>query len=369
MDQHTGKTPNPHLLRREDLLGLLDSIVELQEHIDPATLPRRMAEVVGRLVPSESSAYSEVNPSDRTLINESTANAVPGIGAAFERNMHEHAIVRLFLESPGASDRACAISEYQSRQAFRNLALYDEVYRVIGTEDQIVISLPGGNGALLGLTASRASWGFSPRERALLTLLRPHVRYAYGNACRIQALQAQAERLRCSIGQLPRGLAARERSGTWLWVTEQATRLLERYFPEWRMKPGAVPEEVERWAAGQHAGMEKSFAAPEVLAIAGNEGELVVSFQTMASGAHLLIFRERSAGVVGAVLRRGGLTPREAEVMQWVAQGKTNPQIAAILHSSPRTVQKHLEHVFEKWGVATRTAAALRARQLLEAES
>lgn len=53
------------------------------------------------------------------------------------------------------------------------------------------------------------------------------------------------------------------------------------------------------------------------------------------------------------------LTPREAEVMHWVTMGKTNRDIAEILLLSPRTVNKHLEHVFEKLFVETRTAAVL----------
>jgi DNA-binding CsgD family transcriptional regulator len=55
------------------------------------------------------------------------------------------------------------------------------------------------------------------------------------------------------------------------------------------------------------------------------------------------------------------LTPREREVLDWVAAGKTNRDIAAILGASPRTVEKHLERIYEKLGVETRTAAVVRA--------
>jgi DNA-binding CsgD family transcriptional regulator len=55
------------------------------------------------------------------------------------------------------------------------------------------------------------------------------------------------------------------------------------------------------------------------------------------------------------------LTPREAEVLQWIACGKTDADVAALLGLSPRTVQKHLEHIYLKLGVETRTAAAMRA--------
>ena len=52
------------------------------------------------------------------------------------------------------------------------------------------------------------------------------------------------------------------------------------------------------------------------------------------------------------------LTPREAEVAAWVSQGKSNKEIGTILRLSPRTVNKHLEAVFEKIGVDNRTSAA-----------
>ena len=64
-------------------------------------------------------------------------------------------------------------------------------------------------------------------------------------------------------------------------------------------------------------------------------------------------------------LMMASLTPRETEVLSWVAKGKTNRDVADILGMSPRTVNKHLEHVFEKLGVETRAAAtALASREL-----
>lgn len=56
-----------------------------------------------------------------------------------------------------------------------------------------------------------------------------------------------------------------------------------------------------------------------------------------------------------------GLTPREGDVMHWLSHGKTDAEIAALLTISPRTVHKHLEHVYVKLGVETRTAAVMRA--------
>jgi DNA-binding NarL/FixJ family response regulator len=64
-------------------------------------------------------------------------------------------------------------------------------------------------------------------------------------------------------------------------------------------------------------------------------------------------------------LLRLGLTPRVAEVLLWVAQGKTNSDIGAILGISESTVKKHLLEIFAKLGVETRGAASLRALEVL----
>ena len=58
-------------------------------------------------------------------------------------------------------------------------------------------------------------------------------------------------------------------------------------------------------------------------------------------------------------LERRGLTRREAEILSLVARGKTNKEVAADLHISPLTVRKHLEHVYKKLGVGSRTEAAV----------
>ena len=63
-----------------------------------------------------------------------------------------------------------------------------------------------------------------------------------------------------------------------------------------------------------------------------------------------------------------GLSPREAEVLLWVAQGKTNPEVASILSISEETVKKHMKQVLSTLAVETRTATALRALKVLQAK-
>ncbi len=66
-------------------------------------------------------------------------------------------------------------------------------------------------------------------------------------------------------------------------------------------------------------------------------------------------------------LEQLGLTPREAEVLFWVARGKTNDEIATVLGIGLSTVKKHLESTYVKLGVENRTAAAALALEKLAA--
>jgi DNA-binding NarL/FixJ family response regulator len=74
----------------------------------------------------------------------------------------------------------------------------------------------------------------------------------------------------------------------------------------------------------------------------------------------------RSARPLEAVL---GLTPRVAETLLWLAQGKTNGEIATILGNSESTVKKHVLEIFDKLGVETRTAASLRGLEVLSSSA
>jgi DNA-binding CsgD family transcriptional regulator len=74
--------------------------------------------------------------------------------------------------------------------------------------------------------------------------------------------------------------------------------------------------------------------------------------------------RTPSAGILPA----GRLTDREAEVLGWLVEGKTNAEIARILAAQPRTVDKHCERIYQKLGVEDRTAAVRQALIPIDAD-
>ncbi|MEA5421548.1 response regulator [Spirulina sp. CCNP1310] len=80
----------------------------------------------------------------------------------------------------------------------------------------------------------------------------------------------------------------------------------------------------------------------------------------------LVTLRVQSRAATPDDLRSLGLTPREAEMLFWIAQGKTSPEIAIILNTQVCTVKKHVGNLLPKLGVETRLAAALLAQTLLQ---
>lgn len=78
-----------------------------------------------------------------------------------------------------------------------------------------------------------------------------------------------------------------------------------------------------------------------------------------------LVLEERAAQPGPAALLALGLTPREAEVLFWIAEGKGNAEIALLLGASVRTIHKHVENLFRKLGCESRNAATVTALDLL----
>jgi DNA-binding NarL/FixJ family response regulator len=142
-----------------------------------------------------------------------------------------------------------------------------------------------------------------------------------------------------------------------VWQTPLARRWLPAYFG---CGSDTLPEPLHRWLQGAAMGRE---ARP--LSTPLGARQLVATLQgRTVDDDWLLVLREvNDAATVEATMHTFGLTLRESEVLYWVAKGKTNRDIGDILGSSPATVKKHLERVYEKLGVETRTAAAAVAMQ------
>lgn len=147
---------------------------------------------------------------------------------------------------------------------------------------------------------------------------------------------------------LDRALLIADRDGRLVFQTLRATHLLHKHLAN--HVPGRLPPEL---AAGER------FVSPA--------GALLMHRFTERGNDTLTVLYliEEHAPPGPAELIKLGITPRQAEVLYWIAQGKTNAEIGIILGSSPRTVEKHVEQLLERLQVENRVAAAAQANEVL----
>jgi DNA-binding response OmpR family regulator/DNA-binding CsgD family transcriptional regulator len=151
-------------------------------------------------------------------------------------------------------------------------------------------------------------------------------------------------------------ITVRASDGKLMWQTPLARELLAEYYgtsaPE-------TPAPVVEWLRRHLKEAEQHIEPPRFTAQLGARRLTFRLHQQTGDDDWLIVMREVSDTVViEAMSLSFKLTAREAEVLYWVVKGKINRDIADILGASPATVKKHLERVFAKLGVETRTAAA-----------
>jgi DNA-binding response OmpR family regulator len=160
-----------------------------------------------------------------------------------------------------------------------------------------------------------------------------------------------------------RYLLAADTTGNLRWCTQQAARLLAQ------PNPGdPLPADVAAWLQARGNGSKE--AAPDTITVAGIDPDGRIEFTLigqLANNEMLLRVVELDADQdVERLNARLPLTRREAEVLLWLSRGKSNRDIAQILDVSYRTINKHLEQIYPKLGVETRTSAVALAIRALE---
>ena len=155
-------------------------------------------------------------------------------------------------------------------------------------------------------------------------------------------------------------LCAVNHQGELQWATPQVTQQLEQICAGgWKT---LQPEtQLRQWLAHSPNNGMTLMCKPEV-------PQFVWTYVGQTKGGeYLLKLSNQNLPNEATVLKDTlAITRREAEVLEWIAKGKTNREIAQILELSPRTINKHLEQIFKKMGVENRTSAATMAVAILQ---
>src|SRR5437773_8198765 len=203
--------------------------------------------------------------------------------------------------------------------------------------DGLCIPVPKGQIALGFNCAAR---DYSEDDRQLLTLLRPHLMQAYANALTLT-------RISSAITAMNRANIVAGRDGTIEYASAAALRLLQKYF-DLPAEASRLPARLSQWLL-KPAGVGQRTQPFEIERDAVRL--VVILARREPDGGCTLLLEEKSDAILKSRLVLAGLTLREAEVLLWVMRGKASSEIAVILGSKTATINKHLEHIYQKLGV------------------
>jgi DNA-binding CsgD family transcriptional regulator len=337
-------------LRDADVRAALGFVgaAEAAAFVDRAQLEGLLVTDLRRVLPSDMAGITSTwwwsrgpngGPHERLIHSE------PAV-AAFRRREPElwqllgaqHPTVQYWERSGQVCELAAVrFSDIIGRRAYQRLPAYHHVLRPLGIEYELGVSLCLASGSV-NLAFTRARRDFSERERELLETLRPYL------ASLLE--RAETGRARAALSSAF-DLTPREADVLALPVQGKSNAMIARML---FIAPGTVRKHLERVYAKLGVA-NRTEAAGRAFEVAGP-----------APG-------DRPAVPAPDRLTQLGLTPRELEVLRWVAPGKTNAEIALLLYISPETVRRHMRNVFSKLGVRTRTAAVARTFQLLAQSS
>jgi DNA-binding CsgD family transcriptional regulator len=289
---------------------------------------------LGRLVPAEWIGYCDFVES---LGDGSGNNFVrPGDERVY-RGIDMEAVMPVVDAEDSLSgicqSSAVKLSDYLTRRELHRTQLYDLMMKPCGLEDQLGVQLPIARPEIARFVLDRGGRNFSERDRAVLDALTPHL-------VRLYRVGETRRRLREALALHESTQAAVvlvEADVRIAYASAAAKELLGRYLGE---NGVGLPDPVASWLREQ-----RRAATAEPLRIDNGDGALVVE---LVDGALLLEEEQRLPP----------LTPREREILDLVAEGRTNAEIGETLWISRGTVRKHLDNIYAKLGVHTRTAAA-----------
>ena len=207
---------------------------------------------------------------------------------------------------------------------------------------------------------------FRKCDRCVLNLVRQNLMQTDENTSKFNKEQQTLTRLKQVFAQLGAIIVTPE--GQVQFMTQRGEQLLSQYFSPY--VPHSLPEPLQHWFKDQISLLTSKGKVPSPcfpLHIEQGGKQLLVRLTSDLIGEKYLVLLEEQElqSFSIASLELLGLTKREAEVLFWVAKDKSNAGIARVLGCRQGTVRKHLEHIYRKLRVQTRTAAVMVALERL----
>jgi DNA-binding CsgD family transcriptional regulator len=295
-------------------------------------------------VPCDSLGYNEVDLKNMTLRGDTDPAEIhfDGLEEALMSTIHQHPLASLQAKGDMTPRR---ISDFLSVREFHRLELYNEVYRRLGTEDQIALGLPGT--VIVAISVNRSKRTFTERDLVVLELLRPQLGTAYRNLIERERVAALIWGLESGLERHDAAVIQVDGRGRVVHSSPVANELLTAYFGS---------EAAVRLPSGLASLLRTEVS---LMTVETTRGRLRVQLLPDREGEWRSVFLEEQRTSPPSIesLEALGLTRRRAQVLRLLVCGKRNDEIAHELLISRETVRKHLEHIYRQLGVTSRAKA------------
>jgi DNA-binding CsgD family transcriptional regulator len=327
-------------LSASDLEAALRFVHDASAETGPDPFPTHVVEGLRTLLRCEWASYCELDrPHEQALalVESPVPDELGDDDEAFWRVIAEHPLCR--AQKAGRFD-ALKLSDFHSRRELHSMEVYADWFRPAGIEYELEAAIPSPQEHTKTFLFDDGRRDFSERDRSLLNLLQPHLAQLYRAA---------------AVRRLADSARAVDARGAIELSSPRARRLLGDYGIDGTGTH--LPVVVTRWLEAVRAG-----GTDDSLRVEGPSGTLVVDLDRRGD-ADVLLLAELSSQRADP----SALSAREREVLALVRDGLRNAEIAEALWVSPGTVRKHLENIYEKLDVHTRTAAVARVDAALAA--
>ncbi len=361
-------------LTQADLQGILEFLKKLYSSYSFEQISTLIISLLPVLISADAVCQSTLDFEKRSYQAISSISSAPypeDLETVIFHNPAENPLIANYLKT--GDSRAYKISDFLNQNQLHRLeGVYQSFLRPIGMEDQMGIVLQdntpvnrNGFSQIKSVTAISAvrEQNFSERDRVVLNLLHPHLLNAFQNVSVLTQMQQELIQLNQTIDQL--GAVILNLDGQAQLMTHRAFQWLTQYFQP-PSHQSRLPEDLQHWVQYQISLMTQSSELPPAslplrLERDGKQLMIRVVCDPLNNQYLLLMQEQRIQSLSVELLELLGLTRREAEVLLWVAQDKSNAEIGSLLICSDATVKKHLEHIYQKLGVQTRMSAVMAA--------
>lgn len=357
-------------IAQHDYEAMFTCIARLHGCDDAEQFPHVALTEIPKLVGADHATFNYVAPSVPKVVvlgqPDLTGNQHAERERIFAQYLSDQPILRNYLATgnPGAHK----LSDFLSVREYHRLPLYQHLYHDLHYEDQMAFLLFPPGSEMIAIALARQKRSFTERDRGVLNRLRPHVAQAYQCARKFTLLNRALRFEEQTVPEVRVTTILLDKTNRPVQFGPKARLWIERFFRTASRNPLHLPDPVEAWLrrSGRSTGTLSPCGCDALVRKRAGQWLRLNLFPSLTCEGRTLVLEFETTPNAAQAALNDCLTRREIEVLLQVEQGKTNEETAAALGISPLTVRTHLEHIFEKLRVPSRTAAVTHFRRLCE---